>query len=102
MLGVVMDRQNKRLRDGQQRNRARRQLSLPPALRDRRRLSPYVTRMGPVALTMCSVLLISFMAILYLAQLGQAVRTNQQIQDLHSQQTELQRQNQDLINIVAQ
>lgn len=68
----------------------------------RRQLPPFLFRMGPVTLSMCSVLLISFMAILYLSQLGQAVTTNQQIQDLHTQQTTLQRQNNDLANTVAQ
>lgn len=68
----------------------------------RRQLPPFLFRMGPVTLSMCSVLLISFMAILYLSQLGQAVTTNQQIQDLHTQQTTLQRQNNDLTNTVAQ
>jgi cell division protein FtsL len=42
------------------------------------------------------------MAILYLSQLGQAVTTNQQIQELRSQQEALQRQNNDLINTIAQ
>lgn len=68
----------------------------------RRQLPPFLFRMGPVTLSMCSVLLISFMAILYLSQLGQAVTTNQQIQDLHTQQTTLHRQNNDLTNTVAQ
>jgi cell division protein FtsL len=66
--------------------------------RGRRQLS----RIGPVALCLCSVLLISLMAILYLSQLGQAVTTNQQIQDLRNQQTALQRQNNDLVNTIAQ
>jgi len=42
------------------------------------------------------------MAILYLAQLGQAVATNQQIQDLRNQQAVLQRENNDLVNSIAQ
>jgi cell division protein FtsL len=42
------------------------------------------------------------MAIVYLAQLGQAVATNQQIQDLRSQQVVLQRENNDLVNSIAQ
>jgi cell division protein FtsL len=42
------------------------------------------------------------MAILYLSQLGQAVNANQQIQDLHQQQATLQRENQDLVNTIAQ
>ena len=43
----------------------------------------------------------SLMAILYLYQQGQAVTTNQQIQTLRSQQTTLQRQNDDLVNTIA-
>jgi cell division protein FtsL len=68
----------------------------------RRRLAPLFLRIGPVALCLCSVLLISLMAILYLAQLGQAVTTNQQIQDLRNRQVELQRENNDLVNTIAQ
>jgi cell division protein FtsL len=48
------------------------------------------------------VLLIGLMAILYLSQLGQAVNANQQIQDLHQRQATLQRDNQDLVNTIAQ
>ncbi len=48
------------------------------------------------------MLLISLMAILYLTQLGQAVADNQRLQDLHRQQAILQRQNQDLVDIIAQ
>lgn len=58
-------------------------------------------RIGPITLSICSVLLISLMAILYLSQQGQAVTTNQQIQELRNQQTALQRQNDDLINTIA-
>src|SRR5581483_126000 len=65
-------------------------------------LAPLFLRIGPVDLCLCSVLLISLMAILYLSQLGQAVTTNQQIQDLRNQQVELQRENNDLVNAIAQ
>jgi len=58
--------------------------------------------MGPVALSISSVLLIGLMALLYLSQLGQAVAANQRLQDLHSQQIILQRQDQDLANQAAQ
>lgn len=68
----------------------------------RRQLPPFLFRMGPVTLSMCSVLLISLMAVLYLSQLGQAVTTNQQLQDLRAQQALLERQNNDLLNTVAQ
>lgn len=70
--------------------------------RSSRTSAPLFLRIGPVALCLCSVLLISFMAILYLAQLGQAVATNQQIQDLRNQQAVLQRENSDLVNSIAQ
>jgi len=58
--------------------------------------------MGPVALSISSVLLISLMAILYLSQLGQAVAANQKLQDIYTQQVTLQRENQDLVNVIAQ
>jgi hypothetical protein len=70
-------------------------------IRRRGQLHPLFFRMGPVPLSICSVLLISLMAILYLSQLGQAVTTNQQIQDLRNQQAALQRQNSDLSETVA-
>jgi cell division protein FtsL len=72
------------------------------AAKRRRQLHPFFYRIGPVTLSVCSVLLIGLMAILYLSQLGQSVTTNQQIQDLHQQQILLQRENQDLVNTIAQ
>ena len=72
------------------------------AAKRRRQLHPFFYRIGPVTLSVCSVLLIGLMAILYLSQLGQAVTANQQIQDLHQQQATLQRENQDLVNTIAQ
>lgn len=81
-------------------------LRVPPqpilAAKRRRQLHPFFFRMGPVALSICSVLLIGLMAVLYLSQLGEAVNTNQQIQDLHKQQATLERQNQDLVSLIAQ
>lgn len=94
----MKNQKNRQKRPGQ---RAGRSLGLLEAIRRRGRLHPFFFRMGPVALSICSVLLISLMAILYLSQLGQAVTTNQQIQDLRSQQTTLQRQNSDLVNTIA-
>ncbi|HXL38829.1 MAG TPA: hypothetical protein VN954_16675 [Ktedonobacteraceae bacterium] len=67
----------------------------------RRQLHPFFFRIGPVALSSCSVLLIGLMAVLYLSQLGQAVTANQQIQQFHTQQTVLQRENQDLLYTIA-
>lgn len=72
------------------------------AARRRRHLHPFFFHMGPVALVISSVLLIALMAVLYLSQLGQAVAANQEMQNLHREQSQLQRQNQDLVNILAQ
>lgn len=71
------------------------------AAKRRRQLYPFFFSMGPVPLTMISVLLIGLMAVLYLTQLGQAVTANQRIQDMRSEQAVLQRQNQDLVNTIA-
>ena len=72
------------------------------AARRRRQLHPFFFRIGPVGLSICSVLLISLMAVLYLAQLGQAVTANQEIQRLHRQQATLAREDQDLAQQIAQ
>jgi cell division protein FtsL len=72
------------------------------AAKRRRQLHPFFFSMGPVALSISSVLLISLMAILYLSQLGQAVAANQKLEDIHTQQVTLQRENQDLVNVIAQ
>jgi hypothetical protein len=71
------------------------------AAKRRRQLHPFFFRIGPVALSICSMLLIGLMAVLYLSQLGQAVTANQQIQQFHRQQTMLQRENQDLLYTIA-
>jgi cell division protein FtsL len=85
-------------------NAAKAAVPLKPILaaRRRRQLYPFLFSMGPVALSICSVLLIGLMAVLYLTEVGQAVAANQQLQDLQAQQTTLQRQNQDLVNVIAQ
>ena len=85
-------------------NAAKAAVPLKPILaaRRRRQLYPFLFSMGPVALSICSVLLIGLMAVLYLTEVGQAVAANQQLQDLQAQQATLQRQNQDLVNVVAQ
>ncbi len=72
------------------------------AAKQRRQLHPFFFRMGPVALSLSSVLLMGLMAILYLTQLGQAVAANQRLQDTRTQQADLQRQNQDLVYTIAQ
>ncbi|HEY4384229.1 MAG TPA: septum formation initiator family protein [Ktedonobacteraceae bacterium] len=71
------------------------------AAKRRRQLYPFFFYMGPVALSITSVLLIGLMAVLYLNQAGQAIAANQAIQDLRAQQAELQRQNQDVLNTIA-
>jgi len=80
--------------------------AVPPkpivAAKQRRQLHPFFFHMGPVALSISSTLLLGLMALLYLSQLGQAEAANQKLQDLYSQQTTLQRQSQDLANLVAQ
>ncbi len=79
--------------------------SLPPgpiqAAKRRRQLYPFLFHMGPVALSVCSVLLIGLMALLYLSQLNQAVSANDTLLNLHVQEAVLQRQNQDLVNTIA-
>ncbi|SRR6266487_1255798 len=72
------------------------------AAKRRRQLHPFFFRMGPVTLSICSVLLIGLMAVLYLSQLSQAVTANQEIQQLHKQQAILQRENQELLYTIAQ
>jgi cell division protein FtsL len=87
-----------------ERTTAQRMARARPALaaRRRRQLYPLFFNMGPVALSITSVLLIGLMAVLYLSQLGQAVAANQQIQDMRNKQADLLRQNQDLISTIAQ
>ena len=72
------------------------------AARRRRQLYPFLFSMGPVALSICSVLLIGLMAVLYLTEVGQAVSANQQLQDIQAQEVTFQRQDQELVNVVAQ
>ena len=57
--------------------------------------------MGPVALCVTSVLLICLMAVLYLSQVGQAVDTNRQLEQIRQEQSSLTRENQDLIEQLA-
>ncbi len=72
------------------------------AIRQRRQLHPFFFSMGPVALSITSVLLIGLMAVLYLSQVGQAVAINHTLQDVHAEQSSLQRENQDLTSTIAQ
>lgn len=75
---------------------------LKPIAIQRRQLHPFFYRIGPVGLSICSVLLISLMAVLYLSQSSQAVTANQEIQSLRQQQASLQRDDQDLVSRIAQ
>lgn len=87
-------------------DRIGRSKAVPPkpilAAKRRRQLHPFFFSMGPVALSVSSVLLVSLMAVLYLSQLAQAVTANQKLQDIHTEQASLERQNQDLVNVIAQ
>src|SRR6266700_2015926 len=80
--------------------------AVPPkpilAAKRRRQLHPFFFSMGPVALSIVSVLLIGLMAVLYLSQLGQAVAANQRLQDIRTQQTAFVRDNQDMVDTIAQ
>lgn len=72
------------------------------AAKRRRQLHPFFYRIGPVGLSICSVLLVSLMAVLYLSQLSQAVTANQQIASSNQQAAALERENQDLAYLIAQ
>ena len=65
-------------------------------IRKRQQQRPLFLNLGPVALCITSVVLIGLMAVLYLSQVGQAVDTNQQLQQIRTEQSLLARQNQDL------
>lgn len=71
------------------------------AAKRRRHLHPFFFHMGPVALSVTSVLLIGLMAVFYLSQVGQAVSDNQKLQHIQAQQSDLQRQNQDLTDTIS-
>ncbi|GCE25925.1 hypothetical protein KDA_14090 [Dictyobacter alpinus] len=71
------------------------------AAKRRRQLRPFFFHMGPVALSITCVLLVALMAVLYLAQVGQAAVANQQLQQIRSEQATLQRKNQDLTQSIA-
>lgn len=71
-----------------------------PAQRHRP-MRPFFFHMGPVALCISCVLLISLMAVLYLSQVGQVVTANHQLQSIRNEQAALERQNQDLIDTLT-
>lgn len=72
-----------------------------PVRATRRQVRPFALPMGPVTLTICSVLLIGLMAVLYLSQQAQAVSANQQLQSMRDEQSQLTRQNQDFTDQIA-
>jgi cell division protein FtsL len=72
------------------------------AFRKRYLQYPLFLNMGPVALCVTSVALVGLMAILYLSQVGQAVDTNRHLQQIRLEQSSLTRQNQDLIEQLAE
>ncbi len=63
---------------------------------------PLFLNIGPVALCVTSVVLIGLMAVVYLSQVGQAVDTNRHLQQIRQEQSSLTRQNQDLIEQLAE
>jgi len=67
----------------------------------RRHMHPSFLRMGPATLCITCVLLVGFMAVLYLSQVGQVVAANHQLQDIRSEQAALERQNQDLVDTLT-
>jgi cell division protein FtsL len=65
-------------------------------------MRPFFFHMGPAALCITCVLLVGLMAVLYISQVGQVVAANHQLQQIRSEQAALERQNQDLIDMLAQ
>jgi cell division protein FtsL len=63
---------------------------------------PLFLSMGPVALCVTSVMLMGLMAVLYLSQVGQAVDTNRELEQIRQEQSSLTRQNQDLVELLAE
>jgi cell division protein FtsL len=63
---------------------------------------PLFLNMGPVALCVTSVVLTGLMAVLYLSQVGQAVDTNRELEQIRQEQSSLTRQNQDLLELLAE
>lgn len=71
------------------------------AIRLHPRLRPFFFTMGPAALSITCVCLVALMAVLYLSQMGQAIATNRRIQDVRTEQSTLQRENQDMSSAIA-
>lgn len=64
------------------------------AARARRRLASSLYHLGPLPLGIAGAVLISLFALLYLNELGLATQASLRIQQLATQQTQLQQQNQ--------
>jgi cell division protein FtsB len=65
--------------------------------RVRRRLAASFFRLGPIPLGIIGVVLISVLALLYLDEVGMASQARLRLQQLAAQQTQLQQQNQRLL-----
>ncbi|HEY7358989.1 MAG TPA: hypothetical protein VH590_21040 [Ktedonobacterales bacterium] len=65
--------------------------------RIRRRLASSFFRLGPISLGIIGVVLISALALLYLNEIGLASQARLRLQQLAAQQTNLQQQNQQLL-----
>lgn len=66
------------------------------AARARRQLSLSLSRLGPIPLGLAGVILISLLAVLYLNEIGLAAQARLRLQQLATQQLQLQQQNQQL------
>ena len=64
------------------------------AARERRRLAASIYHLGPLPLGIIGAILISLLALLYLNEVGLATQANQRLQQLASDQAQLQRDNQ--------
>jgi cell division protein FtsL len=67
-----------------------------------RQQRPLFLNIGPVALCVTSVVLVGLMAVLYLSQVGQAVDTNRELEQIHQEVSSLTRQDQDLFEQLAE
>ncbi len=66
------------------------------AARERRRLAASIYQLKPLPLGIIGAILISLLALLYLNEVGLAIQTNQHLQQLAGDQSQLQQENQDL------
>lgn len=66
------------------------------AARARRQLAFSLYRLGPIPLGLAGVILVSLLAVLYLNEIGLAAQARLRLQQLATQQLQLQQQNQQL------